>query len=79
MKENIKIHVIELFKRHQIDNSSLEKEMISTLECRYEELLKETNNEVISFNKAIALIGDINQIKEENRVIVSEVKKELLL
>ena len=61
MKENIKIHVIELFKRHQINNPSLEKEMISALEEKYEYILKETDNEVISFNKTISLIGDIGK------------------
>ena len=78
MKENIKIHVIELFKRHQINNPSLEKEMISALEEKFESILKETDNEVISFNKTISLIGDIGKIKNENRVILKEQKKELL-
>lgn len=78
MKENIKIHVIELFKRHQINNPSLEKEMISALEEKYESILKETDNEIISFNKTISLIGDIELIKSENRVILKEQKKDLL-
>lgn len=77
MKENIKLHVIELFKRHQINDTNLEKELISKLEEKYEEILKETDNEITSFNKAISLIGDIEQIKSERKVIIKELKKDL--
>lgn len=77
MKENIKLHVIELFKRHQIEDSYLEKELILALEEKYEEILKETDNEITSFNKTISLIGNIDQIKSEKRIILKELKKDI--
>lgn len=74
MKENIKIHVSELFKRNEINNEILEKELIKALEEKYDDYFLKTDNEVTSFNKTISLIGDINEIKAQNKIILKEEK-----
>ncbi len=77
MKENIKIHVNELFLRNEINNKILEKELISILEEKYDNYFFKTNNEIIAFNKTISLIGDIDEIKKQNKVLLKEEKKEI--
>lgn len=73
MKENLKLHVQELFKRHKIENSNLEKELIRDLEEKYDEILAKTDNEVTSFNKVISLI----EVQEDGNITIKEEKKEL--